>query len=314
MIFMTNKQQNQPTNTEVKDFIFTNFKAIPTYIFMKAYSEEEVLEETELIFEEGDLVYILGEEKYGEILEFEEEVALVEILGKDWKGTGRNEYHGTHALEHAGREDEEEIPGDELWLADTGVVHHFIEQHIYELSDMGLRIFQTVDGDYYLGFEEESDDEFLNYYAPKIMELFYNQQVETKQKEVNIDPVNQLRFGVEVISSTEALIHTKKLGSFYIVMDFQNELSEESKQASVFNQGFKKEIYWIPEGEKVKLFTVGDWSSKTLTEAIEETIELYDCGYLIESVYYLCEEAVKEWVNVPLSMQATYEALGATMK
>lgn len=116
-------------------------------------------------------------------------------------------------------------------------------------------------------------------------------------------------FQVEEVSSTEVLVHTKKLGSFYVVMDFDNELSEESKQANIYNQGFHKEIYWIPEGNEMKLFLMGNWSSKTLDEAVEDVMELYYSGYLIDLVYGTCEHAVEEWMNVPEIIEATYQAL-----
>ena len=121
-------------------------------------------------------------------------------------------------------------------------------------------------------------------------------------------------FKIEEVSPTEALVHTPKLGSFYIVMNFNEEASETSKQASIYNQGFKKETYWIPQDESAKYFMVGDYSSKTLEDAIEDVINLYDSGYLIEGVYHLCQHAVEEWFEVPGVIQATYEALDAVMK
>lgn len=121
-------------------------------------------------------------------------------------------------------------------------------------------------------------------------------------------------FQIEEVSPTEALVHTPKLGSFYIVMNFNEEASETSKQASIYNQGFKKETYWIPQDESAKYFMVGDYSSKTLEDAIEDVINLYDSGYLIEGVYSLCQYAVEEWFEVPEVIQATYEVLDMVMK
>lgn len=98
---------------------------------------------------------------------------------------------------------------------------------------------------------------------------------------------------VELVSENEAVVHTLKLGSFYVI-----QKTEEIK-----------EINWITQSQNHRVYVMQDTYSSNLDEAIIDVVSLYENGYLIDWVYNFCNHAVKEWNSIPEDIQNTYDML-----
>ena len=176
---MKNKQQqNQPTATEVKDFVLEHFYQTTHVLFTRAYSESDVTEETKTVFEEGDFVMNTETGEYG-FIEYvftdEDQTATVYVTDDEGIFNGDYQEWKIEDLEHVGEEEKDRLPYSDLWFVATGLAHSFVEKHLYELSAMGLRIFLTPNADYFIGFDDMEDEDFVKYYAPRMLEL-YNKQ------------------------------------------------------------------------------------------------------------------------------------------
>lgn len=112
----------------------------------------------------------------------------------------------------------------------------------------------------------------------------------------------------ELINESEALVDLNKLGKVYITMDFENTC--ENPGDCPHNQGYYKEVAWIPNGSRTaKYFVYGDWSAKTLEEAVLDVERVFENGWLIDNIYGISQNAVENWKKVPKYMTEIYELL-----
>ena len=172
-----NQQTNQPTMEEVKDFVLEHFYQTTQELFRRAYSESDVYEETETVFEDDDFVMNVKTGEYGIIEGDLDEDGTVGVYLTDAEGVFIDGYKiwNVDNLQHVGEDEKDYLPNSNLWFVATGLAHAFVRDHLYELSAMGLRIFSTPHVNWFIGFDDMEDDDFLTYYAPKMLAL-YNQQ------------------------------------------------------------------------------------------------------------------------------------------
>ena len=178
------------------------------------------------------------------------------------------------------------------------------------------RIYLEVNG-YDTTIRTWNYEEMVGDFQPITYTVFYHEPEESGGNRLwdgrihlKLNGEKQTIYGTsyELISETEALVDLNKLGKFYIKMDFEN--TSENPNGCPHNEGYYKEIAWIPNGSRTsKFFILGDYSSKTLEEAILDVEELFEKGWLIESVYGISKTAVENWRAVPAYMIKTYELL-----
>ena len=108
-------------------------------------------------------------------------------------------------------------------------------------------------------------------------------------------------YNVEVIDSVSAIVHTKRIGSFIVEM----EKDEQGK--------WMKHISWLPQTLDMKLHVLSDTHSQTLEDSVQDVIDLLDKGWIYYEVYGILEHAVHNWNEVPEILVANYEALKAAI-
>ena len=144
----------------VSQFIEREFSAIPIHFLERGYTfGEDLYEITPAVFHEGDQVFSKWSGEEGEIIEIKGETALIRVDSQSWE-------EEWELSEIAKDRDHYGYPmWSTLWMADT-LMENFILEHMYQVAEIGFKIYETEEGDILLGIDGAGYDFYENHWNP----------------------------------------------------------------------------------------------------------------------------------------------------
>lgn len=142
----------------VSQFIEREFSAIPIHFLERGYTfGEDLYEITPAVFYVGQQVLSTSDWRSGEIIELKEKTAIVQVEDQEdeeeWRFSEMEEECNDWGYPMWGT----------LWMADT-LMENFILEHMYQVAEIGFKIYETEEGDILLGIDGAGYDFYENHW------------------------------------------------------------------------------------------------------------------------------------------------------